>query len=60
MSLPGPVKGKGNLILVTHDVNIRALASERVVQGEMVVAANAAYGGLQVLGTIAPPDELRR
>jgi phosphohistidine phosphatase SixA len=48
-------KGTGNLILVTHDVNIRALASERVMQGEMVVAAIAADGSLQVLGTIAPP-----
>lgn len=48
-------KGQGNLILVTHDVNIRALAGEMVAQGEMVLASIAADGSLQVLGTIAPP-----
>ncbi|QYF94472.1 histidine phosphatase family protein [Massilia sp. PAMC28688] len=47
--------GPGNLILVTHDVNIRALAGEIVAQGEMVVASIVADGSLQVLGTIAPP-----
>lgn len=48
-------KGPGNLIMVTHDVNIRALANEGVRQGEMVVASIAADGSLQVIGTIAPP-----
>jgi len=30
--------GKTNLVLVTHDVNIRALVSESVAQGEIVLA----------------------
>lgn len=48
-------KGEGNLVLVTHDVNIRALANEGVAQGDMVIAAIGTDGSLKVLGTIAAP-----
>lgn len=34
----GSEAGKTNLVLVTHDVNIRALVDELVAQGEIVVA----------------------
>ncbi len=43
--------GKDNLVLVTHDVNIRALAGETVAQGEIVVA-QPVDGRLQVLGRL--------
>lgn len=43
--------GKDNLVLVTHDVNIRALVSESVAQGEIVVA-QPVDGRLQVLGRL--------
>ena len=33
--------GKANLVLVTHDINIRALVGESVAQGEIVVARPA-------------------
>lgn len=44
---PGP----GNVVLVTHDVNIQALAQRAVRQGEMVVATPRADGALDVVGT---------
>ena len=40
-----------NAVLVTHDVNIRAMARESVAPGEVVVARPAA-GALQVLGRL--------
>jgi len=40
---------RDNLVLVTHDVNIRALVSEYVAQGEIVVA-QPVDGRLQVVG----------
>ncbi len=46
----------GNLVLVTHDVNIRALTGESVAQGEMVVAKARPDGGLEVLGTLGVPQ----
>lgn len=42
---------KDNLVLVTHDVNIRALVDEFVAQGEIVVARFEA-GRLEVLGRL--------
>ncbi|MCD2517833.1 histidine phosphatase family protein [Massilia sp. G4R7] len=42
---------KDNLVLVTHDVNIRALVSEFVAQGEIVVA-QPVDGRLQVVGRL--------
>lgn len=47
----GAYTGKGNLVLVTHDVNIRALVNESVAQGEIVVA-RAVKGKLDVLGRL--------
>lgn len=45
----------GNLVLVTHDVNVRALTGESLAQGEMVVAKAKEDGGLEVLGTLGVP-----
>jgi broad specificity phosphatase PhoE len=47
----GAYAGKDNLVLVTHDVNIRALVSEYVAQGEIVVARPAG-GRLAMLGVL--------
>lgn len=41
----------GNVVMVTHDVNIQALAGRVVRQGEMVVATND-KGVLRVAGTL--------
>ena len=49
----------GNLVLVTHDVNVRALTGESVAQGEMVVARARADGSLEVLGTLDVPGAAR-
>lgn len=50
----GAYAGKGNLVLVTHDVNIRALVDESVAQGEIVVA-RPAHGKLEILGRLRAP-----
>jgi len=42
----------GNLVMVTHDVNIRALVNESVAQGEVVVARIAGGGRLEALGRL--------
>ena len=42
---------KRNLVLVTHDVNIRALVNEYVAQGEIVVA-RLGHGKLEVVGRL--------
>lgn len=47
----GSNREKPNLVLVTHDVNIRALVSEYVSQGEIVVARPNA-GKLEVVGKL--------
>lgn len=47
----GAYAGKDNLVLVTHDVNIRALVNESVAQGEIVVA-RADRGKLDVVGRL--------
>lgn len=47
----GAWRGKDNLVLVTHDVNIRALVGESVAQGEIVVA-RPGQGRLDVLGRL--------
>ena len=43
--------GADNVVLVTHDVNIQALAQRAVRQGEMVVATRRADGALETIGT---------
>lgn len=45
----------GNLVLVTHDVNIRALVGERIAQGELVVAVPQGDGRLKVVGRLGVP-----
>ena len=45
-------KGPGNVVLVTHDVNIRALVGKYVNQGDMVVAVANPDGGLRVIDTL--------
>ncbi len=54
MARVGAYTGQGNLVLVTHDVNIRALAGESVAQGEIVVA-RAGQGKLHVVGRLRAP-----
>lgn len=49
-------KAEGNLVMVTHDVNIRALADRSVVQGEMVVATIRPDGNLNVVATLRSLD----
>ena len=44
--------GEGNLILVTHQVNITALTGKAVSQGEAVVVRHDPGRGFQVLGDI--------
>jgi broad specificity phosphatase PhoE len=48
-------RARGNLILVTHDVNIRALVGESVAQGEMVLATIGPDGSLPMVGMLALP-----
>lgn len=47
----GRHEGRQNLVLVTHDVNIRALVGEGVAQGEIVVARPGG-GRLEKLGVL--------
>ena len=55
----GMLKAAGNTVLVTHDVNIRALVGQSVAQGEMVVAAVEPGGALRVVALLRPgPDGL--
>lgn len=42
----------GNLVLVTHDVNIRALVGKYVEQGDIVIAARRPDGSLRIEATI--------
>jgi phosphohistidine phosphatase SixA len=43
----------GNLVLITHDVNIRALVGEYASQGEMIVALAQLDGSLKVVGRLS-------
>jgi len=42
----------GNLVLVTHDVNIRALVGKYVEQGDIVIAARSPDGALRIEATV--------
>ena len=42
----GSVSGAGNLVMVTHDVDIQALVGRSMRAGEMVVAGVEADGAL--------------
>jgi len=48
------LRATGNIVLVTHDVNIRALAGPYVGPGAMVVATVADAGALRVAGVWSP------
>jgi hypothetical protein len=45
-------KDPGNLVLVTHDVNIRALVGKYVEQGDIVIAARSPDGALRIEATV--------
>jgi hypothetical protein len=47
---------KGNLMLVTHDINIRALAGQYAAAGEMLVAMPLPDGRLRVVGRLPVPS----
>lgn len=51
----GAYRDKPNLVMVTHDVNIRALVNEFVSPGEIVVARPGARR-LEVVGRLRPHD----
>jgi len=48
-------KEPGNLVLVTHDINIRVLVGESLSQGEMVVALVQPDGALKSVGVLPLP-----
>jgi phosphohistidine phosphatase SixA len=48
-------KEPGNLVLVTHDINIRVLVDESLSQGEMVVALAQPDGTLKSIGVLPLP-----
>ena len=45
-------KEPGNLVLVTHDVNIRALVGKYVEQGDIVIATRGPDGALRIETTV--------
>lgn len=55
LAMVAAYEDKPNLVLVTHDVNIRALVNAYVAQGEVVVA-RVAHGKLEVVGRLRPED----
>lgn len=57
MKLVGEYKGKGNLVLVTHEPNIIALAFETVEFGGMLVLAPKGADQFDVLGKLPAPRE---
>jgi broad specificity phosphatase PhoE len=48
------LRPQSNIVMVTHDVNIRALAGPYVEQGAMIVATMGRDGALQVSGVWSP------
>jgi phosphohistidine phosphatase SixA len=44
--------GHANIVLVTHDVNIRALGGGYVEQGDLIIATRTADGGLAIEATV--------
>lgn len=55
LSMVAAYEDKPNLVLVTHDVNIRALVNAYVAQGEVVIA-RPERGKLEVVGRLRPED----
>jgi len=54
-ALAGERPADGNLILVTHGVNIQAALGVHPAQGEMVVVTPRSHGAFEVRGRIPPP-----
>ena len=52
----GTRKEQGNIVLVTHDVNIQALAGRYLRQGQFLVAAVEPDGGLRIAGAMPELD----
>lgn len=50
-----PLPKAGNLVVVTHQVNITALTGIHPAMGESVVLERGSEGRLDVLGTLPPP-----
>ena len=50
---------KGNIILVTHQVNITALTGISPAQGEMVVLTPTGDGGFRLAGRLRPAEDPR-
>ena len=48
-------RGPGTLVVVTHQVNIQALAGVGAASAEGVVVRPAADGGIRVVATLEPP-----
>ena len=48
-------KGPGNLLVVTHGANIRAMIGVSPAEGEIVVVANNSDEAISVIGRIPPP-----
>jgi broad specificity phosphatase PhoE len=53
-ALAGERPAKGNLVLVTHQVNIGALTGVYPAEGELVVLTPLGHGGFRVAGTMIP------
>jgi broad specificity phosphatase PhoE len=49
-------RGAGNIVMVTHDVNIQALVGGRMSPGEMAVAAVEPSGALRMIGSLSLTD----
>jgi broad specificity phosphatase PhoE len=49
-------KGAGNIVMVTHDVNIQALVGGHMSPGEMAVAAVGPNGALRMIGSLSLTD----
>jgi broad specificity phosphatase PhoE len=54
-ALASPPPAAGNIILVTHGINIAAAIGIRPAQGEMIVITPHASGTFAVRGRISPP-----
>lgn len=52
--LVGEHRASGNLILVTHQVNITALTGISPAQGEMIILTPSGQGGFRIAGRLGP------
>lgn len=59
-ALIGERPPSGNLILVTHQVNITALTGISPAQGEMIILTPSGDGGFRVAGRLRPAETTRK